>query len=122
MERRQLMRALGLAVVLSMAGVPVAAEAASLRCGQALVADGALKTEVLAKCGEPAAKNFRTVTDSAGSVTPDRNTGGVTTERRSVTREYEEWTYNFGPRRFMQVVTFENGRLIDVQSAGYGSE
>lgn len=48
--------------------------------------------------------------------------GGVTTERRSVTREYEEWTYNFGPRRFMQVVTFENGRLIDVQSAGYGSE
>lgn len=116
------MRALGLVVMLSMAALPEAAEAASLRCGRTLVADGALKTEVLAKCGEPVAKNFRTVTDSAGAVTPDRTTGGVTTERRSVIREYEEWTYNFGPRRFMQVVTFENGRLIDVQSAGYGSE
>ncbi|MFP2958140.1 DUF2845 domain-containing protein [Myxococcus sp. 1LA] len=116
------MRALGMTIALAMVGAPVAAEAASLRCGQALVADGALKTEVLAKCGEPAAKNFRTVTDSAGSVTPDRHRGGVNTERRTVTREYEEWTYNFGPRRFLQVVTFENGRLIDVQSAGYGSE
>ncbi|GHH02564.1 DUF2845 domain-containing protein [Comamonas sp. JC664] len=115
------MRTLGLTLALAMAGAPLAAEAASLRCGQALVADGALKAEVLAKCGEPAAKDFRTVTDSAGSVTPDHRTGGVTTERRSVTREYEDWTYNFGPRRFLQVVTFENGRLIDVQSAGYGS-
>ena len=116
------MRALGMAIALAMVGAPVAAEAASLRCGRALVADGALQTEVIAKCGEPAAKNFRTVTDSAGSVTPDRARGGVTTERRSVTREYEDWTYNFGPRRLIQVVTFENGRLIDVQSAGYGSE
>ncbi|ATB51361.1 hypothetical protein MYMAC_007019 [Corallococcus macrosporus DSM 14697] len=115
------MRALGLAVALAMAGAPVAVEAASLRCGRALVSDGALQTEVIAKCGEPTAKNFRTVTDSQGSVTPDRHRGGVNTERRSVTREYEDWTYNFGPRRLMQVVTFENGRLIDVQSAGYGS-
>ncbi len=115
------MRTLGLAVMLAMTGAPLAAEAASLRCGQTLVADGALKTEVLAKCGEPAAKQFRTVTDSAGSWTPGPN-GGGTGERRTITREYEEWTYNFGPRRFMQVVTFEDGRLIDVQSAGYGSE
>ncbi|AKQ70315.1 hypothetical protein A176_007227 [Myxococcus hansupus] len=99
----------------------MAADAASLRCGRALVSDGALKSEVLAKCGEPEAKGFRTVTDSAGSVTPNPNTGGVTTERRSVSREYEEWTYNFGTRRLIQVVTFENGRLIDVQSAGYGN-
>ncbi|WP_426755912.1 DUF2845 domain-containing protein [Myxococcus sp. Y35] len=103
-----------------MVGAPVAAEAASLRCGRALVSDGALKSEVLAKCGEPEAKDFRTVTDSAGSWTPEPN-GGATTERRSVTREYEDWTYNFGPRRLIQVVTFENGRLIDVKSAGYGN-
>ncbi|MGH8460176.1 MAG: DUF2845 domain-containing protein [Stenotrophobium sp.] len=28
----------------------------------------------------------------------------------------EEWVYNFGPRRYLLVVTLENGRVVDVQN------
>jgi hypothetical protein len=32
----------------------------------------------------------------------------------------EEWTYNFGPRRLMQLVRFENGFVADMDQLGYG--
>ena len=32
----------------------------------------------------------------------------------------EEWTYNFGPRKLMRVVRFENGLVSDVTQLGYG--
>lgn len=32
----------------------------------------------------------------------------------------EEWVYNFGTARFMRVVIIENGRVIDVDTAGRG--
>jgi hypothetical protein len=32
----------------------------------------------------------------------------------------EEWTYDFGPQRFIQFLTFEDGRLVRVQSGDYG--
>jgi len=38
----------------------------------------------------------------------------------AVQKTFEKWAYNFSPNRLMQVVVFENGKLIDVKSAGYG--
>ena len=32
----------------------------------------------------------------------------------------EEWTYNFGPERFIRTLTFENGELVDIETGGYG--
>ena len=32
----------------------------------------------------------------------------------------EEWHYNFGPRRLMQIVTFRNGIATDIEVDGYG--
>jgi hypothetical protein len=32
----------------------------------------------------------------------------------------EEWVYDFGPRRFMQYLTFEGGQLVAVRSGSYG--
>ena len=32
----------------------------------------------------------------------------------------EEWVYNFGAARFMRVVIIENGRVVDVDTAGRG--
>jgi hypothetical protein len=32
----------------------------------------------------------------------------------------EEWTYDFGPQRFLQYLTFETGRLIRVRTGEYG--
>jgi hypothetical protein len=32
----------------------------------------------------------------------------------------EEWTYNFGPRRFMRSIRFENGIVTSIETLGYG--
>ena len=32
----------------------------------------------------------------------------------------EEWTYNFGPRKLMRIIRFENGLVADVKELGYG--
>jgi hypothetical protein len=32
----------------------------------------------------------------------------------------EEWTYDFGPQRFLQYLTFETGRLVRVRAGEYG--
>ena len=33
----------------------------------------------------------------------------------------EEWVYNFGSTRFMQLLIFEDGKLREVKDLGYGS-
>lgn len=109
------MRFLLMALALSPLSFPLAAQAASLRCGADLVSDGASKADVLVKCGEPMAKDSRSETEE----TKQRGADGEFT-KRTVHKTIEEWTYNFGPNRFMQVVVFENGKLIDVRSTGYG--
>ncbi|MCP3142953.1 DUF2845 domain-containing protein [Pyxidicoccus xibeiensis] len=108
------MRALWLAVAMSLVWVPVTAQAASLRCGTALVSDGASKSDVLAKCGEPLAKETRRESEEV------KTRDGDTSTKHVVEKTIDEWTYNFGPNRLVQVVVFENGKLVDVKSAGYG--
>ena len=98
--------------------LPSSSDAATLRCGNALASDGASKADVLMKCGEPMSKDTRT--ESVGEKTRQKGQETDTTQERVVYKTIEEWTYNFGPRQFMQVVVFENGRLVDVRSAGYG--
>lgn len=112
------MRALLTALTLSVFLLPSPGDAATLRCGNALAADGASKADVLLKCGEPMSKDTRT--ESVGEKTRQKGPEGDTTQERVVYKTIEEWTYNFGPRHFMQVVVFENGLLVDVRSAGYG--
>ncbi|NMO17069.1 DUF2845 domain-containing protein [Pyxidicoccus fallax] len=108
------MRSLMLAVAVALMWVPGAVQAASLRCGSALVSDGASKSDVIAKCGEPIAKESRSESEET------KMRDGDTSTKRVVQKTFEEWTYNFGPNRLMQVVVFENGKLIDVKSGGYG--
>ena len=99
--------------------LPSSADAATLRCGNQLVADGASKSDVLLKCGEPMAKESRT--ESVGDKLKQRGEDGTsTTTEKTVIKTIEEWTYNFGPNRLIQVVVFENGKLVDVRSGGYG--
>ena len=99
--------------------LPSLADAATLRCGNQLVADGASKSDVLLKCGEPMAKESRT--ESVGDKLKQRGEDGTTTTtEKTVIKTIEEWTYNFGPNRLIQVAVFENGKLVDVRSGGYG--
>jgi hypothetical protein len=99
--------------------VPTAADAATLRCGTQLVADGASKSDVLLKCGEPMAKESRT--EAVSDKLKQRGEDGTTTStEKTVIKTIDEWTYNFGPNRLIQVVVFENGKLVEVRSGGYG--
>ncbi|HEX7479224.1 MAG TPA: DUF2845 domain-containing protein [Polyangiales bacterium] len=38
----------------------------------------------------------------------------------SIEVSIDEWTYDFGPDRFIQYLTFEQGKLMDVCVGGYG--
>src|SRR3712207_6414306 len=103
-------------LALSLLTFPTLSQAASLRCGTQLVSDGAAKATVLAKCGEPMSKESRTETTAVKTKDKDSDTSVKTTTQKNI----EEWTYNFGPNRLMQVVTFENGVLTDVKSTTQG--
>jgi hypothetical protein len=40
--------------------------------------------------------------------------------QREVFVQVEEWVYNFGPTQFMQLLVFEEGRLVKIQNLDYG--
>ena len=80
-------------------------------CGGRLLSTGDTKSDVLIRCGEPFYKS------SHLEELKERFEGaGV----RTVTVTIEEWTYNFGPQRFMRIITFRNGTVIDVRTGNYG--
>ena len=91
--------------------LPRVAESASMRCGQTIISDGDSRFVVLSRCGEPAMKEARTVV--VREKLDPRN-------ERLVEKLIEEWTYNFGPYRLIQIVVLENGTVVDVKSGGYG--
>jgi hypothetical protein len=67
--------------------------------------------EVAAKCGEAALKDQRIVTveetDEEGT---HRSTSNI-----------EEWSYDSGPEELVMTYRFENGKLVEISSNGYGS-
>jgi hypothetical protein len=109
MKRLILVVLLGLGLVLAGAD-----DLFAMRCNNALVLIGDRQFEVLSKCGEP---------DFARERTEDRfvrvfREGRFFEIRQDVT--VEEWTYNFGPNRFIRILRFENGRLVEIEMGGYG--
>ena len=80
-------------------------------CGDRVISVGDTKPDILNKCGEPFYKSSHQEEqkerfDDSGS--------------RNVIVTVEEWTYNFGPQRFMRVITFRNGTVVDIRTGGYG--
>ncbi|MCP3169541.1 DUF2845 domain-containing protein [Myxococcus qinghaiensis] len=112
------MRTLLAGLVLASLIVPFRGEAASMRCGSNLIADGATPSDARMKCGEPMSTHVRQESTSTKNRVREGKENSSTTQ--TVTVQVEEWTYNFGPNRLMQVVTFTDGKLTDVRSAGYG--
>ncbi len=110
------MRSLLMTLAFCLLCFPTFSHAASMRCGTHLVADGASKADVLFKCGEPLFKESRTETTEVKTKDKGSDTSTKTTTQKII----DEWTYNFGPNRLMQVVTFENGALVDVKSTTHG--
>lgn len=76
----------------------------SLRCGSRIVAADSVEAEVTAKCGQP---DFR-----------DRRVAALPYGRFDA--DTEIWYYNPGPSQLIRVLTFRDGRLVEVETDGYG--
>lgn len=80
-------------------------------CGDRVISVGDTRTDILIKCGEPLYKN---------SHHEELKERFDDTSVRTVVVTVEEWTYNFGPQRFLRVITFRNGAVVDIRTGGYG--
>ena len=86
------------------------AQGTTLSCENGVVTMKDSKYEIIHKCGEPTFKDFSKVTRVSKS--------SEKVEQNFVT--VEDWLYNFGPKRHVIVLTFENNRLVGMRSYGYG--
>jgi hypothetical protein len=72
---------------------------------------GISQYEILQRCGEPAFKDSR---EEEQFTAVDEHNNQLTIKR------VDEWTYNFGPNKFLRILTFENGELVNVETGDRG--
>ena len=100
------------------------AAANSLRCDNQLVQEGDSQYEVKSLCGVPDDAQQRTESRRVQRAVQRpcaRGTGScVVVVDDYVEVVVDEWIYDFGPRRFLQYLTFESGQLVAVRSGAYG--
>lgn len=77
----------------------------TLRCGSRIVATDDTMGEVQAACGEPALRDVQPQFDPR--------------DGRSF-NDTEVWTYNFGQNQLLRLLRFRGGRLVDIDTDGYG--
>ena len=98
----------------------------SLSCNQRIASSGDSRYEVRAICGEPDEAvqrvEYRTVRGRVAGpcVREGSKLRCSRTEEAVVEVVIDEWTYDFGRNRFIQYLTFEQGRLVAVKSGSYG--
>lgn len=105
----------------------IAEPALALRCGNRLVSDGDHMSKILKYCGEPTSVQVRSIYRAGFPKQIRRhrfdtadNDFLLYADRAYVEIIVEEWTYNFGPRRLMRTIKFENGIVVAVKQLGYG--
>jgi Protein of unknown function (DUF2845) len=88
----------------------------ALDCGGRLVSLSHTPWEVQAICGEPTQMEdgleilLKPVYDRAGHVV----------DHLPVAVAKSVWTYNFGPSRLVYLLTFLEGKLVKIETGGYG--
>jgi hypothetical protein len=92
----------------------------AFRCGGSIVDIGDTKAEVLAKCGEPSLTEEKEVEIAAVRKSPRRRRRERAGASATATINVEEWTYNFGSNRFMQILTFVDSELTKIETGDYG--
>jgi hypothetical protein len=101
-----------------------AAGTGGLRCGTQLVSLGDTQYDVQATCGPPDSRQqrteVRTVRHQVRVPCADRRAWCSAMVENTVEVPIEEWIYDFGPRRFLQHLLFEQGRLVHVESGERG--
>jgi hypothetical protein len=100
------MTLLSLALLAQLAAGPIGTFAAprraddGLQCGNRLITVGDLKSEVLFVCGSPLTREQHLEIRRVGSSV--------------VTVNVDVWTYDPGAGSFLRVLTFEDGRLVEI--------
>ncbi|ABS26882.1 DUF2845 domain-containing protein [Anaeromyxobacter sp. Fw109-5] len=105
------------ALIAASIAVATASRAAetSLRCDGGIVSLGDSELDLRGKCGEPALRHSRTEERATVAREEDRGGSGV-----RVAATVRAWTYDFGPQRFLYVVTLEGGKVVGIERGGYG--
>ncbi len=95
--------------------------ASAFWCEQRLVRTGDALSYVRSVCGEPASAISRTEsrTHFVGGTLQDGRTFGGTAVTTTV--QIDVLVYDFGPTRFMEELTFENGVLVSSRRLGRGT-
>ena len=107
-------------VVLALCLIVFSASNWAFYCGRNVIQEGDYKLQVLQRCGQPDYSDSRMEYRSSvwrGSGIQQPGLDFIRQEPVLI----EEWTYDFGRHRFMQFLHFENGRLIYINTLGYGS-
>jgi hypothetical protein len=91
--------------------VPCLLFAESVECSRGTVFIDDSRADVLRKCSEPA------WTESHQEEKVER-LDSATKLKQFI--NVEEWTYNFGPSRFMRIITLENGKVTNIRTGDYG--
>jgi len=90
-----------------------------MRCGSNLVVEGDTKYQVYQRCGNPDFQDTRTIYRSVRIRGSGLGEPGLDVFE-TIPVQLDEWTYNFGPERFVEQVIFENGRVINIRPLDYG--
>lgn len=91
--------------------------AQALQCGTKLVTRGDISAKVAALCGPPTHIEHSSIyRASTAWVAGQVNQGATTTIEIPV----EIWLYNLGSDKLMQQIRFEDGRVVNIESLGYG--
>jgi hypothetical protein len=113
---RPLARAWGVLVVLTPLLVGTSGLAWALDCEGRLVSEGQAPWEVQAICGEPTQ-----VQDTVEVILqPAYDPFGRVLGHLPVAVPKSVWTYNFGPNRLIYHLTFREGKLVHMETGGYG--
>lgn len=80
-------------------------------CDTGEIQIGITQYDILQRCGEPA---FRDTRQEEQLIAIDEHTNRLTINR------IDEWTYNFGPNRFLRILKFKNGELVSVETGDRG--
>jgi hypothetical protein len=68
--------------------------------------------DVLARCGPPATTDAREEKEAVS-----HGDGEITASRTIVV---EVWAYDFGPQVFVRLLTFAGGKIVKIETGGYG--
>ena len=106
------------ATLLALALLAASPSFAAFRCGTKLVTEGATRSEVAVKCGEPTEVMAQKSIFRRPTIWADGHRYYVGDDFIEI--QVESWIYNLGPNKLMRKLRFEGGYLTMIETLGYG--